>query len=102
MSDVQLERHMQQTIFRRHLTALALAAAVFGPSAGFAAPAPSRVTAPALAPVDRAPLRLTERDVTASNEKVALAYRHLVGTWTDAFAGIGARFVAPQLARYRG
>src|ERR1051325_8325737 len=45
---------------------------------------------------------LTEADVTASNEKLADAYPALVQMWTDQLAGIGRRFVAPRLARYRG
>ncbi|HEY6220609.1 MAG TPA: neutral zinc metallopeptidase [Gemmatimonadaceae bacterium] len=55
---------------------------------------------PASAP--KSGVQLTEADVTASNEKLADAYPALVQMWTDQLAGIGRRFVAPRLVRYRG
>jgi predicted metalloprotease len=45
---------------------------------------------------------VTESDVAASNKKVAEAYGALVDMWAKDFKKIGARFVAPSIARYRG
>ena len=45
---------------------------------------------------------VTESDVEASNKKVAMAYGALVDMWTTNFKTIGARFVQPSIARYRG
>lgn len=75
--------------------ALAGSAAVPETQHAFAASAASALAAPA-------PFRLTESDVEASNQKIAAAYQHLVGTWTDAFRQVGERFVPPRIARYRG
>lgn len=53
-----------------------------------------------------APLRstsdVTEREVTASNQKVAMAYGALVSMWSASFKQLGKRFVPPAIARYRG
>jgi len=52
---------------------------------------------------DRAPtVRLTERDVTASNRKVAMAYGALVQMWNAQFKRIGEQFDAPNIRRYDG
>lgn len=48
------------------------------------------------------PIRVTEQDVSASNQKVAMAYRDLLSMWSNDFAKIGERFVAPRIARYDG
>jgi predicted metalloprotease len=80
----------------RH-SALALALVVTG--SAMTLDAPQGYTNGAPAPV---PVRLTERDVEASNAKIAAAYRHLTDTWTDAFDQVGERFAAPRLASYRG
>ena len=48
-----------------------------------------------------AALRVTERDVAASNAKAADAYEDLVGLWRGELGRVGARFVAPALVRYR-
>ena len=58
----------------------------------------------AVAPGVGAPtmLRLTERDVTVSNQKAAAAYNALVTMWSRDLKQIGARFVAPDLVPYRG
>jgi predicted metalloprotease len=52
-------------------------------------------------PAAAAPLRVTERDVAASNAKAAAAYEDLVGMWRGELGRVGARFVAPALVRYR-
>jgi len=64
-------------------------------SAATLAPVPAHV-----APTE--PVRVSARDVAASNEKVAQAYGALVGMWTTDFRQIGARFAAPGIARYSG
>ena len=64
------------------------------PTARFAPPAAS----PALAGVPD----VTADDVAASNAKVAMAYRALVGMWSADFARLGTRFAPPGLVRYRG
>jgi predicted metalloprotease len=48
------------------------------------------------------PVRVSRQDVAASNQKVAMAYDALVDMWTNEFRAIGARFVAPEIARYSG
>ena len=48
------------------------------------------------------PVRVTQHDVDASNQKVAGAYSALVDMWTKDFQQIGARFNAPRLVRYTG
>jgi len=97
---------MHKTGFRRRVAALALAGAAVVSGASFAPAAePATMTLGAVvaaAPAPERPLRLTERDVTASNEKIALAYRHLASMWTNHFDRLGERFAVPQLARYRG
>jgi uncharacterized protein len=45
---------------------------------------------------------LTERDVSASNQKIRAAYADLAAMWTTGFSQIRERFVAPRLLRYRG
>ncbi|MBC7562019.1 MAG: neutral zinc metallopeptidase [Gemmatimonadaceae bacterium] len=49
-----------------------------------------------------APLDVTEREVTASNEKVAMAYAALVRMWSANFGRIEAHFAQPSIVRYRG
>jgi predicted metalloprotease len=48
------------------------------------------------------PVRVTQRDVDASNQKVAAAYSALVDMWSKDFAQIGERFNAPRVVRYSG
>ncbi len=45
---------------------------------------------------------ITETDVSASNRKVGEAYGALVAMWSNDFKQLGAQFVAPSIARYRG
>ena len=45
---------------------------------------------------------LTERDVSASNQKIRAAYADLAAMWTSGFSQIRERFAAPRLLRYRG
>jgi uncharacterized protein len=45
---------------------------------------------------------VTERDVAASNEKIAAAYGALVTMWSADFRQLGAQFNPPALLRYRG
>lgn len=49
-----------------------------------------------------APAAITERDVTASNEKVRMAAGALLSMWSTDFQRVGERFAAPGLLRYRG
>ena len=51
---------------------------------------------------DRPAVSVTLADVQASNAKAAMAYGALVPMWRAHFADVGARFVAPQVARFRG
>lgn len=45
---------------------------------------------------------VTQADVDASNEKVRQAYGALATMWTTDLRQVGARFVVPGIARYRG
>ena len=51
---------------------------------------------------DTPTVSVTLADVQASNAKAAMAYGALVPMWRAHFADVGARFVAPQVARFRG
>jgi uncharacterized protein len=66
------------------------AAMAFGSTAASAAPPPDN------------PVRLTARDVEASNEKIAMAYGALSEMWQERFAQLGGRFYTPRIVRYRG
>ncbi|HEU4630806.1 MAG TPA: neutral zinc metallopeptidase [Gemmatimonadaceae bacterium] len=66
--------------------------------AALAAPQPAR----AVLPPDGGTITVTARDVTASNEKVAMAYAALAAMWRTEFRQAGARFVVPDIVRYRG
>ncbi len=48
------------------------------------------------------PVRVTRAEVSASNDKVAMAYGALIAMWSADFDKIGERFAAPRIARYRG
>ena len=75
--------------------ALAIAALAGVPSSRLpAAPVPDA------SPI--ADVRLTERDVAASNAKIRLAFADLAGMWRARFAEFGERFVTPRVVRYRG
>ena len=86
------------------LLAAAATALLLGAAATTTAPrAAQRWASPAAHddPAATAALRVTERDVAASNAKAAAAYEDLVGLWRGELGRIGARFVAPALVRYR-
>lgn len=65
-----------------------------------AAPASSALAATPNNDEPRRPVRVTVRDVRASNAKVAMACSVLVDMWSGEFARIGARFVPPRVVRY--
>jgi predicted metalloprotease len=81
---------------RGRVVALAYTAAVFG------VPAAAVGAQPYAPPAKDPPIEITQRDVDASNNKVAEAYSALVSMWTKEFQGIGERFAAPRIARYEG
>lgn len=80
--------------WRRTTTAMlgALSLAIPGSALSAATAAPVRGGTPAV--------EVTERDVTASNQKIAMAYGALVQMWNNEYRQIGERFVAPRIARY--
>lgn len=47
-------------------------------------------------------IEVTARDVSASNQKIGMAFGALVTMWTNDFKQIGTQFVAPRIARYEG
>ncbi len=47
-------------------------------------------------------VRLTERDVAASNLEIRAAYADLASMWASGFAQLRERFATPRLLRYRG
>src|SRR5688572_9426621 len=65
---------------------------------------PARTLNAAPSRVDRTTpdVRLTERDVAASNEKVKMAFADLASLWRGRFGEVGGRFAVPRLLRYRG
>ena len=84
--------HLLARRARRAGLALAVAiGAVASPAAAQTRLVSNRVDAP-----------VTERDVTASNEKIAAAYGALVDMWSADFRQLGVRFQPPALLRYRG
>lgn len=83
---------------RARSAALALAVSLALPaSAALAAPSVKDSTAT----VSRT-AELTERDVTASNEKIRMAYSDLAAMWSNGFAQMHNRFAVPRVLRYRG
>jgi len=89
------------TVFSRmsgRFLALALTGSLALPtSAALAAPMVKDSTASASRTAE-----LTERDVTASNAKIRMAYADLAGMWANGLARMHERFAVPQLLRYRG
>jgi uncharacterized protein len=82
---------------RGRAVALALTLALGAPTTAVsAAPVPSN-TSPSARSVE-----LTERDVSASNNKIRAAYADLAAMWTNGFAQLREPFAAPRLLRYRG
>lgn len=84
-----------QTLARRFAAPAMLALATAAPIS----------TAHATTPPDddlRRPVRVTAREVDASNQKVGMAYAALGDMWTNQFRQIGARFAVPRVARYDG
>src|SRR5438477_11966231 len=77
-----------------------VAAALFA----FALATPSSALhAAQVAPPTRQPaIEVTEADVAASNEKIAMAYGSLVKMWSNQFQQVGERFAAPRVVRYTG
>lgn len=65
-----------------------------------AATQPARAAA-SLGPV-AARADVTDAEIAASNAKVRQAYQALVAMWSERFAQLGGRFVAPGLRPYRG
>src|SRR5215475_1546344 len=47
-------------------------------------------------------IRVTQRDVDASNRKIAMAYGALADMWSKEFNRIGERFYTPRILRYDG
>jgi predicted metalloprotease len=70
---------------------------VFSASSGAVA-----VAAPAWPSATLAAADVTDDEVSASNEKVRMAFGALAAMWTADFKELGARFVTPGLLRYRG
>ena len=62
-------------------------------ASGLPASTPARVPSAA---------EITDAEIAASNQKVGQAYQALVAMWSERFARLGARFVAPGLQAYRG
>lgn len=82
---------------------------VRGRAAALALIVSSAVSVPTLAaqtPTDPNPVasraQLTERDVTASNDKIRAAYSDLAAMWSSGFAQLRGEFATPRLLRYRG
>jgi predicted metalloprotease len=75
--------------------ALVLALTTAGSAAAVQPAVPSDLTS-------RGDVRVTERDVEASNAKIRDAYGALIDMWSAEFRALGQRFAPPGLARYRG
>lgn len=81
------------------ILSLAASAALAAAQLGVGAPAQYMATGTSTA---AEAIEVTRGDVTASNEKVAMAHRALASMWSSNFRQIGTRFAVPGLARYRG
>jgi predicted metalloprotease len=90
---------MPNRLTRLRGRAVALAFAI---AASATAPAAALHAAPPHADRSTPDLRLTERDVAASNEKVKMAFADLALLWRGRFSELGERFAVPRLLRYRG
>jgi predicted metalloprotease len=75
----------------RIVAALIVAALASPVSAAFAAP---------VDPSSPRPIRVSQADVDASNQKIGGAYAALVDMWTTDFQSIGEEFTAPRIVRY--
>src|ERR1041384_5122518 len=63
----------------------------------------SALRAAQVTPPTRQPaIEVTDSDVAASNQKVAMAYGSLVKMWSTQFQHVGERFAAPRVVRYTG
>jgi predicted metalloprotease len=62
----------------------------------------SYVTSDLTTPAKEPAIEVTDRDVAASNHKIALAYTALVDMWTSELREVGVRFTAPRVVRYTG
>lgn len=63
----------------------------------------SAMHAATVAPAPKEPvIQVTQNDVAASNQKIAMAYSSLVKMWSNQFKQVGAQFAAPRVVRYRG
>lgn len=76
-----------------------MSAAVLG-ALSLTVPGALHAASPAPGPGDVPAVEVTEHDVTAANQKIAMAYGALVQMWTNDYRQIGERFVAPRIARY--
>src|SRR6187551_1266022 len=86
-----------RSMLRGRAAALVIFVSLAAPaSAALAAPTP---TSPA---PDATRVELTERDVTASNQKIRAAYSDLATMWRTGFAQLRESFATPRLLRYRG
>ena len=89
------------TTVRGRVVALAIALSIAVPASTIsAAPAPMPSNP---AGGNRGTIELTERDVTASNDKIRMAYADLASMWANGFSEqLHDRFATPRLLRYRG
>jgi len=63
----------------------------------------SALRAAQVTPPTRQPaIEVTDSDVAASNQKIAMAYGSLVKMWSTQFQHVGERFAAPRVVRYTG
>ena len=92
---------MNKRNFLRGAAGVVIAAAGF---AGIGSGAKNTDALFAVAPqaTERIEITVTNRDVQASNEKVAMAHAALREMWSGHFRELGNRFVTPRLVRYRG
>lgn len=74
----------------------------FALAVALGAVATSAAAQPRLISNSTADASVTERDINASNEKIAQAYGALVNMWSADFRQLGVRFTPPALLRYRG
>jgi predicted metalloprotease len=80
----------------------AAAGILIGSLAAFAATSPADGNASDFTAAETPEIRVTVRDVAASNEKVAMAHAALREMWSAHFRAVGSRFLVPSLVRYRG
>jgi predicted metalloprotease len=93
---------IRASLVRRSAAVVLVAISTAAASAHGADALPAGAQADAMRTTVASVADVTDADIAASNAKIGQAYQALVAMWSDRFAKLGARFVAPGIRAYRG